>query len=201
MDIGFVGAGKAARALGAKWSAAGHSITLGSREPGRVDSPHRVVSLREAAEAAEVVVNATPGAVSLPTLESIGSAAFAGKTLIDIANAFTPNQPLIFPDDSLGERIQQLLPEAKVVKTLNTLNIAVMTNPAAVPASTVFISGNDAEAKKLVGGLLADLGWPTDSVIDLGRIATARGQEHYFILFATLFGSLGKPLFNIRVVQ
>ncbi|MEJ1229394.1 MAG: hypothetical protein WDM88_00305 [Galbitalea sp.] len=58
-----------------------------------------------------------------------------------------------------------------------------MTNPAVIAPTTVFLSGDDEGAKRLVGGLLEDLGWGRDSQLDLGDISTARGPEHYFLLF------------------
>ena len=66
--------------------------------------------------------------------------------------------------------------------------------------SSVFVSGDDAGAKATVTSLLADLGWPDGSVVDLGGIASARGPEHYFLMFAAIMQSLRSPAFNIRLV-
>ena len=59
---------------------------------------------------------------------------------------------------SLGEQIQRLLPQTKVVKTLNTVNIGVMINPRTVAGGdhTLFLSGNDQATKDQVGRLLAE---------------------------------------------
>jgi predicted dinucleotide-binding enzyme len=62
------------------------------------------------------------------------------------------------------------------------------------------VSGNDAGAKATVAGLLADLGWPEGSIVDLGGIESARGPEHYFLMFAAIMQSLRSPQFNIRLV-
>jgi hypothetical protein len=75
-----------------------------------------------------------------------------------------------------------------------------MTTLAALSPSSVFVSSDDASAKATVGGLLADLGWPAGSIIDLGGIRSARGPEHYFLMFAALVQSLPTPEFNIRLV-
>ena len=155
----------------------------------------------EAADAVQLVVNVTPGAATLDVVKQIGPDVLADKTLVDAANAVTSDLRLLYPNDSLGERLQQMLPQTNVVKTLNTLNISVMTNPGAVPPSTIFLSGDDEQAKKTVSELLQELGWPTDSVLDLGDITTARGPEHYFIMFATMLSALRTPLFNIRLVK
>jgi predicted dinucleotide-binding enzyme len=63
----------------------------------------------------------------------------------------------------------------------------------------VFVSGNDADAKKAVTELLESFGH-TD-VIDLGDITTACGPEMLLPLWLRLMGSLGTPLFNIKVVR
>jgi 8-hydroxy-5-deazaflavin:NADPH oxidoreductase len=76
-----------------------------------------------------------------------------------------------------------------------------MTEPGVVPPSSVFVSGDDAAAKETVAALLRDFGWDDESIVDLGGITSARGTEHYFLLFAALMQSLGTPAFNIRLVS
>ena len=201
MEIGILGTGGVARILADRWSAAGHQITFGSREPsskGYFGAP--VVSLDDVVTHNDVIVNATPGSASLGLVEGIGSVPFAGKVLIDIANANTPTFELVYPNASLAEKLQAALPDAHVVKTINTAAMSVMTDPGSLPASSVFVSGDDASAKATVTRLLADLGWPDDSIVDLGGIRSARGPEHYFLMFAALMQLLESPRFNIRLV-
>jgi predicted dinucleotide-binding enzyme len=121
--------------------------------------------------------------------------------LVDVANANTPSFELVYPNSSLGEKLQAALPAAKVVKTMNTAAMSVMTEPDTLPPSSVFVSGDDAGAKATVTSLLADLGWPDGSIVDLGEIESARGPEHYFLMFAALMRSLGTPGFNIRLIS
>lgn len=201
MKIGILGTGNVARTLARHWLAAGHQITFGSRDPaakGDLGAP--VASLPGAAAGSDVVVNATPGTASLALIEGIGAEAFAGKVVIDVANAATPSFELAYPNSSLAEKLQAALPEARVVKTMNTAAMTVMTEPASLPPSSVFVSGDDAAAKATATSLLTDVGWPKESVIDLGGITSARGPEHYLPLFAALMQSLRKPDFNIRLV-
>src|ERR1700709_2635692 len=101
------------------------------------------------------MINATPGAASLEAVEGIGASCCAGKVLVDVANANTPSFELLYPNSSLGEKLQAALPDAAVVKTMNTAAMAVMTEPAALPPSSVFVSGDDAAAKSTVKSLLA----------------------------------------------
>jgi predicted dinucleotide-binding enzyme len=201
MQIGILGTGGVAQTLARRWSEAGHQITFGSRDPSSksgLGAP--VVPLATAVADNDVVINATPGSASLEIAEGIGVVAFADKVLVDVANANTPSFELVYPNASLAEKLQVALPETHVVKTMNTAAMSVMTNPAALSPSSVFVSGDDASAKATVGGLLADLGWPEGSIIDLGGIRSARGPEHYFLMFAALMQSLHTPEFNIRLV-
>jgi predicted dinucleotide-binding enzyme len=90
--------------------------------------------------------------------------------------------------DSLGEQIQRAFPDAKVVKTLNTMNAGVMVNPPAVPGDhDVFVSGNDADAKARVSELLRSFGWRT--IVDLGDISSARGAEMLLPIWLALMGA------------
>jgi predicted dinucleotide-binding enzyme len=201
MKIGILGTGQVARLLAAAWDNAGHEITLGSRGPGpkRLDVP--VKTLADTVGWADVVVNATPGAATLATLSTVDAGLFAGKTLIDVANAYTPELGLAYPNSSLAQRLQAALPGARVVKTLNTGAMTLMTDPHRIGPSTVFLSGDDAGAKLETRGLLRDLGWSDDDVLDLGGIETARGPEHYGLLAWGLLGALGTDAVNIRVVR
>ena len=112
-----------------------------------------------------------------------------------------PPSLLFHGDDWLGEQIQRALPDTKVVKALNTITTEVMVNPARVPGEhDVFVSGNDAVAKERVTEILRTwFGWK--NVVDLGDITTARGTESYLVLWVRLWGALGTPDFNIKVVR
>jgi predicted dinucleotide-binding enzyme len=190
-----------AQTLAQRWSNAGHEVTLGSRDPAAKDGLGVPVgSLESVLAEHDVLVNATPGSASLQLVEGIGAAAFAGKVLIDVANAGTASFELVYPNFSLAEKLQAALPDTHVVKTMNTAAMSVMTDPAALEPTSVFLSGDDAASKATVAGLLTDFGWPDDSIVDLGGIESARGPEHYFLLFAALMQSLHTPQFNIRLV-
>lgn len=202
MKIGILGTGSVGQALAKGFSDSGHSVTLGSRHPeSRTDLPFPVSGLDETAQKADVIVNATPGASSEEIIGQMDHSAFAGKLLIDVANAASSTNDLIHPDSSLGEKLQALLPDAKVVKTLNTMAGKVFINPSAIGPSNVFISGDDAGAKSEALHLLKDLGWTEESVVDLGNISTAKGPEHYFIMWAILTEAVGTTGLNIAVVS
>jgi predicted dinucleotide-binding enzyme len=130
-----------------------------------------------------------------------------GKVLVDVANPldFSRGMPptlSICNDGSLGERIQAAFPGARVVKSLNTVNAAVMTDPGSLSESTnIFVCGNDGPAKEQVRELLEDFDWEAEAVLDLGDITAARGAEMYLPLWLRMMGAVGSAAFNIRVVR
>jgi hypothetical protein len=200
MNISIIGTGRVGQTLAGSWTSAGHEVILGSRNPSTKQLDFPVTTLDDAVQSTNVLVNATPGTASIQTLTDIGPEQFDGKLLIDVANAVTPAFELAYPNSSLGERLQAALPGAKVVKTMNTAAMTVMAHPSALAPSSAFLSGDDDSAKDLVASLLGDLGWSSERIIDLGGIQSARGVEHYFLLFAALMRSQGSPNFNILVV-
>jgi predicted dinucleotide-binding enzyme len=103
--------------------------------------------------------------------------------------------------DSLGEQIQREFPEAKVVKALNIITATLMVDPRQLADGdfTMFVSGNDTEAKKTVTGLLESFGH-TD-VIDLGDISTARGPEMMLPVWLRLWNALGTPMVAFKIVR
>ena len=108
MRLAILGTGNVAQTLARRWSAAGHEITFGSRDPAsKVGLDALVTSSATAVAGTDVVVNATPGSASLELIEGLGAAAFAGKVLIDVANANTPSFELVYPNSSLGEKLQE----------------------------------------------------------------------------------------------
>ena len=153
-----------------------------------------------------MVVNATAGGVSLGVLELAGEGNLNGKILMDVSNSldFSEGMPPTLSmsnTDSLGEQIQRRFPEARVVKTLHTMNAHLMVDPAQLAGAdhTVLVGGDEAEAKQAVTELLESFGWI--DVIDLGDITTARGTEMLLRVWLRLFGALQKPVFNFKVVR
>src|SRR3712207_253054 len=224
--LGILGTGVVGKTLAARLAGLGHEVMVGTRdpeetlsrtEPDRYGNPpfgawqqeHPEVELGTFGEAAahgEMVVNATAGAVSLEALDMAGEGNLTGKILIDISNPldFSKGMPptlWVVNTDSLGEQIQRRFAEAKVVKTLHTMNAYLMVDPAQLGGGehTVFVCADDAEAKEAVSELLRSMGW-TD-IIDLGDITTARGTEMLLPIWVRLFGALQKPLFNFKIVR
>lgn len=220
MRIGILGTGVVGATLGGKLVAGGHDVRMGSRTAGNARAVAWVAeagsgagsasegTFADAASFGEVVLNCTAGAASLAALEQAGHGNLAGKILIDVANPldFSRGMPpslTVCNTDSLGEQIQRAVPEARVVKTLNTLNCLIMADPTLVPGDhDVFVSGNDPAARASVAGYLQDwFGWPASSIIDLGDITSARGTEMILPLWVQLMGTLGTATFNWHVAR
>ena len=200
MRVGILGAGMVGQNLAAKLRELGHAVAIGTRSP-REDA----VSYAEAAAAAELVINATGGLVSLDALAAAGAENLAGKVLIDVSNPLDgsqgfPPRVAVGNDDSVAERIQLAYPETRVVKALNTVNTQVMVDPASVPGNhVIFVCGDDADAKAEVVALLGTFGWPADRIVDLGDITGARATEQYLVLWLRLLAQLGNARFNISL--
>lgn len=200
MKLGILGTGHVAKTLSAAWSRT-HEITLGSRDPRKQGLDFPVRSLTEAVRESDIVVNAILGSVAVGVISGVDADAFGGKTLVDVANATTPSFGLIYPNDSLAEHLQAARPDARVVKAMNTAAMTTIVNPSVISPSSVFLSGDDEAAKAQAAGLLRDLGWSDGDILDLGGIETARGPEHYVVLFAGLARLLKSEVFNIRVIR
>lgn len=215
MRFGVLGTGRVGRTIGGKLVALGHEVTLGARDRGNetaaawaAESGHgaQAGAFVEAAADAEVIVNATAGVHSIEALRSCGTSSLEGKVLLDVSNPLDPSggfppRILASSDDSLGEQIQRAFPGARVVKTLNTMSCDVMVNPNLAPGGAVFVSGNDASAKRQAADILEQFGWAPEDVVDLGDIAAARGLEMYVQLWLGMMQVLGTPHFNIQLVQ
>jgi hypothetical protein len=225
MNIAVLGTGMVGQALAARLHQLGHAVVVGTRdpqetlartEPDQMGNPpfsawhadHPGIGLArfaDAAAGADLVVNASSGQATLDVLGLAGAENLAGKTVLDISNpldfsAGFPPTLFVKDTDSLGEQIQRAFPGARVVKTLNTLTAELMVRPDGLPeASTVFVSGDDAEAKAVATAMLTEFGH-TD-VIDLGDMTTARGTEMLLPVWLRLMGSLGTATFNFKIVR
>ena len=224
MRFGILGTGVVGKTIAVRLDGLGHDVIVGTRNPeetlsrtdpdqygnppfGAWQEEHPEVRLGTFAEAAahgEMVVTAA-GAVA-------GGARAGRRGQLKRQDPDRHRQPagllkgmpstlLVSNTDSLGEQIQRRFPEAKVVKTLHTMNAYLMVDPAQLAATdhTVFVSGDDAEAKARVSELLRNSGW--SDIIDLGDITTARGTEMVLPIWVRLFGVLQKPIYNFKIVR
>jgi predicted dinucleotide-binding enzyme len=212
MKIGILGTGMVGETLGTKFVQLGHQVKMGSRSANNDSAAKWVESagaqasqgtFDDAATFGEMAFICLKGAVFLDVAKTLNPTALAGKVIVDVSN------PLEFSNgvmslslcntNSLGEEVQKALPSAKVVKTLNTVNCGVMVDPAKGGNPTMFLCGNDADAKKKVTDVLKSMGWR--DIIDIGDITKSRGTEALMHLWMNLYGIFGNPHFGWKIVR
>jgi len=227
MQIGIFCTGVVGQTLAGGLAAKGHDVMIGTRDPGATlardtgtvasrttfrewqgaNPSVKLGTFAGAARFGEALINATSGGGALPALEGAGADAMGDKILLDVSNPldFSKGMPptlSVCNTDSLGEQLQRAFPHVRIVKTLNTLTAALMISPASVANGdhSIFVSGNDADAKANVKRWLGEwFGWR--DVIDLGDITTARGTEMLLPVWLRLWGALGTPMFNFKIMR
>lgn len=194
MDVGILGSGDVAKALGAGFGRYGHDVMLGTRDPDRftrwrAEHPGtRVGGFAEAAGHGELVVLAVKGLVAEQVLRTAGVENLNGKPVIDTTNPIADTPPrngvvrfFTGPGESLMERLQTRFPEVRFVKAFNSVGNRHMVDPrfdAGPP--TMFICGDDTEAKRAVCAVLDRFGWES---ADMGGAESARAIEPLCILW------------------
>lgn len=166
MKIAIIGKGRAGTAI-AEGLRRKHEIKFGHRDPAE--------PVAAAARWGEVIILAIPYDATKSVVKEIGSAA-DGKTLIDITNPLTENMDLAIGfTTSAAEETQKMLPKARVVKAFNSVFSANQsTGRIGDEKLTLFVAGDDAQAKRTVMQLGADIGFEP---VDAGPLKNARSLE------------------------
>ena len=225
MRIGVIGSGAVGREVAERLAGGGHEVKIGTRDPEATlqrtepdgmgipafpiwHEDHQEIELVTFAEAGafgELLVNATSGMFSVPALAALGDA-IDGKVVIDLANPLDfsrgfPPELVLGEHGSLGQELQAHFPTARIVKILNTLNLALMFRPRELADGdhTLFMAGDDEQAKATVRALLEAFGW-TD-ILDLGDISGAQATEMILPLWLRLLGLIGHGKFQIKIVR
>src|SRR5262249_32243262 len=194
MKVGVLGSGDVAKVLGEGFLKHGHDVMMGTREPAKLagwaerNPKGRVGSFAEAASFADLVVLAVKGAVAADALRAAGRSNLAGKTVIDATNPIADAPPVngvlkFFTDldESLMERLQREFESARFVKAFSSVGNARMVNPQFEGGKpTMFICGNDQDAKKIVIEILDQFGWEP---ADMGKVEAARAIEPLCMLW------------------
>ncbi|HJS54392.1 MAG TPA: NAD(P)-binding domain-containing protein [Chitinophagaceae bacterium] len=217
MKIAVLGTGTVGDTIGSKLVELGHTVMMGSRTSNNEKAKAFVAkhngkasagTFADAAAFGEIIFNCTAGVGSVEALKMAGQKNLNGKIIVDIANPldFSKGMPpslAVANTSSLGEEIQKTFPQTKVVKTLNTMWCGLMVNPVMINGGdhSVFISGNDANAKEKVKVLLKSFGWLEKNILDLGDITKARGPEMYLPLWLSIYGATNNGAFNIRIMS
>lgn len=196
MKVGIVGSGIVGRVLASGFLQEGHEVMLGTRNVSKEDvvkwqkeNPSGLLgSFQETAQFGEIIVLAVSGLAVEDAIELAGKEHFFEKIVIDATNpiaAVPPDNGVLkfftTLEESLMERIQNILPDAKLVKAFNSVGNAHMYKPSFPDGTpTMFICGNDQKAKKKVTDILSSFGWETE---DMGTVEAARAIEPLCILW------------------
>lgn len=178
MEIGILGTGNVGTALATGLSAAGHEVTLGSRDPdAHPGAPAPVESQPAAAAHGDVVMLALPANVVVDVAADLREH-LADKPVVDAANEY----PTATAERPLAQRIADAAPEARVVKAFNTIGANRMTEPSfdGSPA-TMFLASDGAAAVDTVGGLAADLGFEPVVAGDLSAATHLENLARFWI--------------------
>ncbi len=229
MRIAVFGTGAVGQTLSAKLKSLNHEVVIGTRnveetlartEKDRYGNPGfsewfksqsgiALDTFSSAAAGADVIINATQGAVSIDIFKSVNPDNLENKIVIDIANPLDFSKgmpPGLIPElsnfNSLGEELQKSFPRARIVKTLNTMWCGLMVNPGMIGNGEHinFLCGNDQDAKDRVKSLLKEFGWKEENLIDLGDITASRGTEAVLPLWLRLMMTKQTAAFNFKVV-
>jgi predicted dinucleotide-binding enzyme len=182
----------------------GHEVVIGSRNPDKPELREwlsgegagvQAGTFAHAAEHGELLVLAVLGDAAEQAIADAGSENFSGKVVIDAMNpldfsAGFPPKLSITGEDSLGERVQRALPDAKVVKAFNTIGNPYFVEPRFSEGEpTMLIAGNDEGAKQTVRDVLGEFGW--SDTIDIGGIEGSRELEAICIAWVKIGGARG----------
>jgi predicted dinucleotide-binding enzyme len=193
MRVGVLGSGDVGKALAKGFKAEGHDVCVASREPLKKpdlsawasENEIQIDTFDKVAAYGELLVVCTLWAGTENAIQLSGTDNFTDKVVIDTTNPLDLSQKppglLLGKDDSAGEQVQRWLPNARVVKAFNSVGSALMYKPQ-LPGGppTMFIAGNDTEAKQTVSDVIKSFGW---EVADNGGIEGSRELEALCILW------------------
>jgi 8-hydroxy-5-deazaflavin:NADPH oxidoreductase len=197
MKVGVIGSGDVGRILATAFLKEGHTLTLGTRDVNKEpvikwkneNAGGQTGSFADAAKYGEIILLATLGEGAEEAIKLAGIENMKGKVIIDATNPIDHTKPQVNgvlryftnANESLMERLQKTAPDAKFVKAFNSVGNPFMYKPNFPGGKpTMFICGNDEEAKKTVTGILTSFGWEAE---DMGKAESAGSIEALCILW------------------
>lgn len=214
--IGIFGTGMVGATIGSKLIQLGYSVMMGSRTANNekalawaaANGPNASAgTFEDAGRYGEIIFNCTKGEASPDVFRAAGVNNLNGKIIVDISNPLDFSQgmpPSLIPawtnTNSLGEELQKQVHGARIVKTLNMVNCEVMVDAKRSGGDpTMFVSGNDPDAKAEVTVILRQFGW--NDIIDLGDISTARGTEMLLPIWLRTWMATGNGHFAFKIIR
>ncbi len=193
--VGVIGSGIVGKTLAAGFARHGHETMIGSRDPTQLREwaeeaapPVLTGTFEETARFGDMLVLAVKGTAAEPALALVGADLLAGKTVLDATNPIAEQaiEDGVLPfftshGESLMERLQRAAPDARFVKAFSSVGSALMVNPELEGGPpTMFICGDDADAKREAIEVLETFGWDWE---DLGAATAARAIEPLAMLW------------------
>ena len=183
--VAILGSGPVGDALAKGFLDHGHAVMRASREPEKLaawkDKGAQLGTFADAAKWAEIIVLAVKGSAAEQVIEQCGVGNLANKLVLDTTNPIADGKPdhgviryFTNANESLMERLQAKAAAAHFVKAFNSIGNAFMVNPPFKPTPTMFICGNDANAKAEATKILESFGW---EAADMGMVESARPIE------------------------
>jgi predicted dinucleotide-binding enzyme len=180
--VGVIGAGRIGGNIARQAVRAGHDVELAfSRESGRLADLAAELGERascgtpsEAVAFGEVVVISVPWSVLPEALEQAGS--LEGKVVVDTTNQFGSG-PMPAKGQTAAAFNAARMPGARYVKSFNTLTSGFQERVAGRSGDervVQWLCGDDEDAKRLVAGLIEDMGY---APVDLGGTAGCAVME------------------------
>lgn len=194
MKVGILGSGAVGQTLARAFKSEGYEVMIGTRNTSKQnivqfndEAKIDVGTFDETAKFGDLLVLCVKGNAAKEALQLAGEQNIAGKIIIDTTNPISDKPPvdgvLSFTtslDSSLMEQLQQQFSTAKFVKAFNSIGNLLMYKPKLESTPTMFICGNDAEAKQKATEILTAFGWETE---DMGKAEAARAIEPLCILW------------------
>ena len=193
MKIGVIGAGNVGGTIGRGWAHKGHEVLFGVRDPrdakvadllAESGNKASAGSIRQAAAFGDVVALSTPWAAAREAIQMAGD--LSGKIVLDCTNPLRSDASGldVGHTTSGGEMVASWAENARVVKIFNMTGFGNMADPRyGAEAATMFLCGNDAEAKDVASKLAKDLGFDP---VDVGALREARLLEPLAMLWIHL---------------
>jgi len=192
--IGILGSGDVGKTLAQGFLKYDYQVMIGSDHPEKLEMfkneypKVETATFEQSAQWADLVFLCVKGAVAEKVVEKTVRH-LSGKIIVDttnpIADAPPDNGVLKFftsLEESLMERLQKIAPDAQFVKALNSSGSGLMINPdfGGGIKPTMFICGNNENAKKKISEILQKFGFEIE---DVGKVESARAIEPLCILW------------------
>lgn len=183
MKIAVLGFGNVGAQLAKLWLSKGHAVTAGLREGSKdrtaASGMGAAVAVPAAAvQGADVIALALPWQAVEQTLATLGP--LSGRIVLDATNPMNADLSVFVPAaGSAALQVAEWASGARVVKAFNTIGAALMGNAT----FDMMYCGDDAEAKGVVRGLIADTGMRP---VDVGPLSNAGYLEQLAGLWVDL---------------